>query len=115
MVRSPTLTIIQRKLRESICRRCANAPLSSNLLGSWVPRRCEADCPLFKQLPRLKRAAELFDPILRPRRLELEHVIRQMSVEGRGVTRGRREPRGKSALERYGKRIAAAIDAVYRW
>jgi hypothetical protein len=114
MVRAPTLAAIQRKLRESVCSRCANARSRRNRspAGLQASRLCEARCPLFRQLPRLKRAVELLDPVLRSRGEEQEHVIKQMSLEDRQVPLGR--PR-RSALERYRRRIAAAIDSLYRW
>ena len=107
MLPSPTLRALQTQLRQSICRRCANAPRASRSLGPDVPRSCEKRCPLFGQLPRLKRTAELLDPTLRCRRLELEHLITQLAAQ---------DPKAAtSPLVRYRKRIAAAIDSLYGW
>ena len=115
MLPSPTLATIQNKMRAAICRRCPNAPRGSKSLGSGVPRACEPDCQLFRQLPRLKRAAELLDPTLRSRRVELEHLISQIIAEERRGALGRGVAGAKSPLKRFGKRIAATVDSLYAW
>jgi hypothetical protein len=51
------LELSRRALRARVCRACDWRPRSPEIISPLVPRPCEGDCPIFKNLPDLKGIA----------------------------------------------------------
>ena len=78
----PTLNVIQRALRQSICTRCFRRPEASERLTPEVPRSCEPECTIFVHLPKLQElAGEIHDPMLAPYEHAMRELICQTSCE----------------------------------
>ena len=57
MQQLPTLDLLRRAVRHSICTRCEKRPVGSELFAPAISRACERECPIFANLPRLAKIA----------------------------------------------------------
>ena len=55
MVHLAKIEQIERGIRAGICTQCWQRPKGSEVLANTVPRDCEHDCTIFKNLPELVR------------------------------------------------------------
>lgn len=116
MNRAPSTQAIQERLRLLVCRHCGWAEALDASLDPTTPRSCEKTCPLFQQLPQLKRTAELLDPMLRNRHVVLRNSIREMAQKAcanAGPSNAKRA--GPRSFNRRKDHIAKAIGALFRW
>jgi hypothetical protein len=104
MVRAiPSLELLRHEMRGRVCARCHGWPLFSESLGPEVVRPCELTCPVFVQLPGLRRIAALTDPMLRSPAEALRHRIDRTRRAGHSAAAA------DNPLRRYGKQIVRVI------
>jgi len=116
MTRAPTIPSMEQRLRLAICPHCAWAKPAKKSGDVDAVRACEKNCPLFKQLPRIKQAADLLDPLLRNRHVVMRDVIRHIAREASAKAGKCPEKAGQAkSLGRRADRIAKAIGALFRW
>ena len=53
----PTLEVLKRAARCVACTRCNKRPPHSELFSPSIPRRCEPECTIFANLPKLAKIA----------------------------------------------------------
>jgi len=59
--------VAKRALRTKVCTQCFQRPTASEELGADVPRACEPDCSIFRNVDELVRIAqEVHDPTISP-------------------------------------------------
>ena len=75
MRRPASMNLMERDVRQAICRDCPRRPAGSERWGPTVPRACEPECALFVHLPRLKYVAERVDPMVGYRPGVLRHCV----------------------------------------
>jgi hypothetical protein len=92
----PSSELVHHEVRRTVCARCRD-------------RRpgCERRCPVFLQLPRLVREAELLDPMIADRREVLLRHVRELCRASHAD--------GRSPLRRHARRLVdAVVDLVDR-
>ena len=63
MQHTPIQTVAARAIRAKVCTQCYQRPAGSEALGPTIPRSCETDCSIFRNLAKLEGiAAHVKDP-----------------------------------------------------
>ena len=112
----PSLSLVRHVIRETVCRQCSARPAGSESMGPDEPRTCEATCPVFARLPRLRRVAEQIDPMLRSRAAVLEKDIRWDCRERDGSRRSASaslNAEQRCLLSRNAKAVSCAVASLY--
>jgi hypothetical protein len=108
MLATPSLEQLRQDVRSRICRNCPLRPGEageSSRIISRTPRRCEAQCPLFEELPSLARRAELVDPMICSREQVLSHLLHGRATHGRSSE--------KWLFKHFGDEVARLISERY--
>jgi hypothetical protein len=79
MATQPTLRQLEQALRSNVCTSC---PFRTECIeGEGLARKCEADCPLFVNLPGLAKRAGLLDPMLARHENVLRDAMRKIIAD----------------------------------
>lgn len=105
MKRVPTLEHLQGVIRARVCADCPYRTPGGNPFDTSAPRKCEESCPLFVDLPLVRDAAALADPMVGHRCRRMEDLL--LRITG-----------GHSARSRYVRghvrSLAVAIERLLR-
>ena len=103
MRNNPSLSLVEREVRKSICARCPRRTPGTDNLGPTERRACEESCPVFEMLPRLKKVAAGVDPMVGSRRRVLSLYLDRLT--------NRRRP-ADAPLRMHARPLVAVLDRV---
>lgn len=113
----PPLDSMQAAIRHAVCPQCFRCPdQTRQVQGSGLPRRCEGDCPIFRNLPQLREiAGRAHEGYLYPylpaiRDLVCQNCEAPLSVDGVCNDRIARA----CPLNQYLQQVVQALDALPR-
>lgn len=100
-------------IRGAICRDCRWRPRGSESLDPHIPRDCEANCPLFQNLPALIQTAQCVDPIIcSHRRALLAQIKRLCRKEIQDPTSRSGKKQRPSALWAHRERLVELLESL---
>ena len=104
MYRMLNLCTVTSAVRARICAECPNRSRGGELRGNDfrtdAPRACEAVCPLFQSLPKLRGLASGIDPMVGRFEPAMRRAIREVERSARGPRAG---------LSRRGREFAGTL------